>query len=371
MQHGQLYRKGRSWMLRYWQDEVGPDGRIVRRRKAKKLGEYSDKFRSKKDLSEEITKVLGAINSKHGRPTSDATMQHFIEHSYLPDVRLKKQPSTVKGYTDIYEDHVKHRIGGLRLREFRTVDGQRILDSIANDNPELTHMSLLHMKSFLSGVFSFARRIGAIDAANPMQGRGAVVVAGKRSEPTYAYTLPEIEKVIDAVKNQTHRALITTAAFTGLSLSELRGLKWSDVDFKAKTITVNRKFWRNHEGETKTEARQAPVPMISPVGIALRAHRKTNPSTTYVFEGPYQKPLDIATIGTKRVKPAIPVEWYGWHAFRRGLATNLHELEVPDKDIQEILRHSNVATTQKSYIKPRAAAGVAAMRRLEAKVAKK
>jgi hypothetical protein len=36
------------------------------------------------------------------------------------------------------------------------------------------------------------------------------------------------------------------------------------------------------------------------------------------------------------------VSWHGWHAFRRGLATTLHRLRVPDKTIQAILRHSNV-----------------------------
>ncbi len=41
----------------------------------------------------------------------------------------------------------------------------------------------------------------------------------------------------------------------------------------------------------------------------------------------------------------------GWHAFRRGLATTLHQLGIPDKEIQGILRHGNVAITQASYIK--------------------
>ena len=40
-----------------------------------------------------------------------------------------------------------------------------------------------------------------------------------------------------------------------------------------------------------------------------------------------------------------------WHAFRRGLATNLHQLGVQDKVIQRILRHSNVAVTQACYLK--------------------
>lgn len=43
--------------------------------------------------------------------------------------------------------------------------------------------------------------------------------------------------------------------------------------------------------------------------------------------------------------------WYGLHAFRRGLATNLHELAVSDIVIQAILRHSDVSVTRQAYIK--------------------
>jgi len=47
----------------------------------------------------------------------------------------------------------------------------------------------------------------------------------------------------------------------------------------------------------------------------------------------------------------VSLEWHGWHAFRRGLATNLHALGVSDIVIQAILRPSNVAVTRESYIK--------------------
>jgi hypothetical protein len=40
--------------------------------------------------------------------------------------------------------------------------------------------------------------------------------------------------------------------------------------------------------------------------------------------------------------------WRGWHAFRRGLATTLHQLGTSDKEIQGIVRHRNVAITQAS-----------------------
>ena len=51
------------------------------------------------------------------------------------------------------------------------------------------------------------------------------------------------------------------------------------------------------------------------------------------------------------------------------LATNLHELGVPDKVIQAILRHEDVKTTQRSYIKTVPRVVTEAMKRLEEKIA--
>ena len=53
---------------------------------------------------------------------------------------------------------------------------------------------------------------------------------------------------------------------------------------------------------------------------------------------------------------------------RRGLATNLHSLGVPDKPIQAILRHANVQVTQNSYMKMLDSHSIAAMRQLESLV---
>ncbi len=59
------------------------------------------------------------------------------------------------------------------------------------------------------------------------------------------------------------------------------------------------------------------------------------------------------------------IQWKGRHGFRRGRATNLHALGVDDLTIQRILRHSNVATTQKCYIKTLPEQSVAGIDRLE------
>jgi integrase len=74
----------------------------------------------------------------------------------------------------------------------------------------------------------------------------------------------------------------------------------------------------------------------------------------YLFEAFNGGPADLDYMVRETIIPALrgkTVSWHGWHAFRRGLATNLHQLGVSDIVIQAILRHSDVSVTRESYIK--------------------
>ncbi len=64
------------------------------------------------------------------------------------------------------------------------------------------------------------------------------------------------------------------------------------------------------------------------------------------------------------------MKWKGSHSYRRGPATNLHELGVPDKVIPAILRHEDVSTTQRNYIKTIPQVVTDAMKQVEAKIAR-
>jgi len=72
------------------------------------------------------------------------------------------------------------------------------------------------------------------------------------------------------------------------------------------------------------------------------------------------------------IKPRLKkhgLRWKGWHAYRRGLAANLKRLGIPDTVIQAILRHEDVSTTQRFYIKTVREDVTAAMKQLEAQIA--
>src|SRR6185295_4568552 len=65
-------------------------------------------------------------------------------------------------------------------------------------------------------------------------------------------------------------------------------------------------------------------------------------------------PIDLDHLGRRVLRPEFKragVEWKGWHAFRRGIASTLFQLGASDIDVQKVLRHSRVLVTREHYIK--------------------
>jgi Phage integrase family len=144
-----------------------------------------------------------------------------------------------------------------------------------------------------------------------------------------------------------------------------RGLQWTDIS--DDQLVVSRTVWQGQVGPTKTDARNAAMPLLPVVKDALAVHRKNNPATTWVFQGPMGRPLDLATLGSKPIKAVLlkaGMTWHGWHALRRGFGTTLHAAGVQDKIIQTLMRHTSLSVTMEHYVKALPAANVAAVKRL-------
>jgi len=354
MQKGQIFRRHGAWHLRY---------RANDKQVSVKLTDYSDQYRTPTSVRPLAERHLQPVNQ--GFASDPQTVQQFIDLIYLPHAESHKRPSTVKGYRNLYNRYIRSQVAGVRTFGFRTRDGQSLLNRVAAQH-QLSHMTLIHVKSFLSGVFTLASRVGSLDTGNSMQ--GVEIPKGKESEPTHAYSKAEIDKMLPVLESTPHVA-VTVAAYTGLSLGELQGLQWQDAT--DGQLNVQRTIWHGIEGNPKTKARKDSVPLLPPiVRNALKQHRKSNPTTTWVFEGPYVRPLDLATLGSKGIKSALQgsgVEWHGWHALRRGFATRLHEAGVRDKIIQALMRHSSLSVTMKHYVKATPEANIEAMRKLDPK----
>lgn len=357
MQRGQIYQRCGSWFLRYW-EPVFRDGLAERRRVSVKLAAVDSDYPNRRSVLVLADKVLAPLNSGRVQAESSLTVAVFIENHYLPYVKIGLRASTYKDYNDVFRVHLKRRLGDMRLRDFRTVHGQRMMRDISG----IGHTSLLRVKSFLSGVFKHAKREGFIDSENPM--RDVSVPGRPKKFKGPVYTMTEIEHISTAVfrKDLGASDVIAVAAFTGLRQSELRGLRWQDYD--GEKLNVSRSVWRTHINETKTEASEASVPILPLLQQILNERRvrvKGEPEQ-YIFAGQRRgTPLNLANLARRVIIPACVeyseeveelVQFKGWHAFRRSLATNLMSCGVAPRIIQAILRHSDVTTTMNIYVQP-------------------
>lgn len=86
-----------------------------------------------------------------------------------------------------------------------------------------------------------------------------------RADDRIIPTKDEIRIIIETAP-ETHRALFITAIFTGMRISELRGLTWDAVDFDRSLIrVVQRADEFNEIGPPKSKA-----------GISSRMRKKTS-----------------------------------------------------------------------------------------------
>ena len=162
------------------------------------------------------------------------------------------------------------------------------------------------------------------------------------------------------------RTVRAVAAFTGLAKSESKGLKWEDYD--GETINVRRKIWNDHVGAPKTEAREARVYVVPLLRKILEKYKGSYPSVGegWIFRGEKMlRPLDLDNLSRRDIPQYINGAWFGWHAFRRGLGTRLNEAGVDDTEIQSILRHADVSTTQAFHILPNRERAEAGLRKLD------
>ncbi len=110
---------------------------------------------------------MTAADSTNATPDRVLTISDFVESVYFPHIRQHKRPSTLKGYRDIWDNHVKARCTTIGSKDVHTYDVQGWLDSMGPK--ALSRNSLKHIKTFLSGVFKLAKQQGYYSGENPVR----------------------------------------------------------------------------------------------------------------------------------------------------------------------------------------------------------
>jgi integrase len=373
------------------------DGTLKRKQRSRKLADYCDRYRSERDVRPLLDEIVIPLNAGRVDARSTMSLNQFVGEHYLPFARDNFKPSTINGYEKLWR-FLKPRIANTVLRDFRTVDAANLLSDLARLG--LGRRSLQHVKSLISGIFTYAKNIGVLDGVNPVQD-AMIPKKAKPPEETHAASREEVQKMLDALQgNPKARAAIGLMFYAGLRPGEARGVRWEDYtvhyDEERKRaewrLTIRRSVWRRHVTSPKTPSSAKPVPVIASLRLLLDELRDAdgNPESGPILRGPSGKPLDLNMLAKRDVIPTIQrcsicrkpksahvvdghpfdldgslPKWYGWYAFRRGIAT---EITAATRDVlaaKGLLRHSSISTTMAHYVKDVPEATLKGLERVE------
>ena len=218
----------------------------------------------------------------------------------------------------------------------------------------LTNGSRAKIRNFMHAMFNHAIRWEWHDR-NPIS---MVRQSAKRQRVPTVLNIEQIKSLLEHLKDPGKTAVLLDI-LTGLRVSEMLALKWSDIDFENLGIHVTKSIADQHVGPCKTEASQKPVPLDPELGEALLMWRRKSPypmEADWVFASPASSgklPYRSFSIFRTYVKPALKeakiTSKVGWHTFRHSFATILRAHGEDVRTVQEFMRHANSSVTLNLY----------------------
>jgi integrase len=285
---------------------------------------------------------------------------------WLADIALEKDPNTVRGYTDSFDNHLLPALGHRRLRNLHRQHIKALLLDKRREGYAKNSVRL--MKAALSVLLSDAVDDGII-AANPalQLGRRKVsradkLTAAERVQKIRPMTWEQRDAFLAAAGSERrHAALFAILAKGGLRPGEAFALKPGDLDLRARTIRVERAWNHGRIKPTKTYEERV-VDLTPEVATTLHAHfawLKTEAlrcgwgESEWLFPNEEGKPADESRVRKifKRALKTARLPEFRLYDLRHTYASLLLAAGAPITYVSAQLGHANAATTLRYYAK--------------------
>lgn len=305
----------------------------------------------------------------------------FEEYLKLYKVGRVKD-TTVYRIRQTYSSCSKDALGSMRLQHIRAIHVQSFINKLHENG--YSYGTLTMIKSLLNEMFKAAMGNGMM-VLNPCD---AVVLPKKEKYEARYLTEREQEMFFDAAKEYGHYDIFCANISCGARIGELLGLKWSDIDFENKTISIQRTLHYAKLSEDdvchfffttpKTDTSERKVPLLPELEVVLKRVRKKQLTSRMMHakewhqEPPFEDMVFTASNGApvrygdvnRTIKKAVVkaniqeaelakfenrepfvLKEFSPHCFRHTFVTRCKMNGVPYEVIQLYVGHSNKEMT--------------------------
>ena len=263
----------------------------------------------------------------------------LFKDAMLNMVELKRpviSPSTYRTYMQYCTHNYFDSIKNTPVTALTDKQVQKMVNNWIEDDLSAKTIQNLH-SFFISIVKNVDKRI-VFDTKLPH----------KYKSDIYIPTDEEVSQLINASADTPLELPILLAAFMGLRRSEIVALKWSDVDFENKKLSINEATVLGIDNQPTTKkpksvSGQRTIDIPSAVLDSLLRHRNDNDVQVV--------PLTGASIYKrfKRLQEQLNMNDFRFHDLRHYNASVMLALGIPDKYAMERIGHASNAILKNVY----------------------
>jgi integrase len=323
-------------------------------------------YKTKRDSEEAEAKHRKELKAIPQTPIQTPMAFSDYAAQYLQYAERKFVKDVFKRKFNTFDKFVKSQ-GDMPIDQYAPINIHNYLNTLPTNNSYNEH------RQELSSLFAWIKKMDPYKfqfLVNPCLALDPMAV--NEPEPPTP-TVDDVLKIIAAAKPGDEQDLVLCCLHLLGRIDEILRLRWKDVNFEKKTITL----WTRKRKDGKYESDQMPMNQVLYDTLKARWQKRTQDQWVYfndktVRDGEktgdryYHRPRMMATIckragispiGKGRIKlwrgkdkgKMVEIDhYYGFHSFRHFMASYLADEEkISSKSAQRLLRHKNLSTTEK------------------------
>ena len=317
---------------------------------------------TRKEVSDKLDEGRAGLKKGIVPPTKRQTLAQFLE-TWLSDcVKAKVRLSTLTSYRQQVKTHIEPALGRFELTKLRPEHIQRYMNE--KSAAGLSAATVRYHRLILAMALKQAHRWGMVPQ-NVAMLVDAPRVTQHEVEPL---TTEQADTLLDALKGERFEVLFRVALTLGLRKGEALGLRWQDIDFEAKTISLRYQITSQRVNgelvltELKTKKSRRVLPLPETLEGYLRERRRQQLEqrmaagdkwidNRLVFTTGHGGPINpgVPNRHLDRILKAAELPHCRVHDLRHNCASFLLAQGVDLKVISDILGHAQISTTANIY----------------------
>ena len=334
------------------------DGRYSARfvtRSGKRIEKYFEYFQEARKWLAEMREEDDSLRlNDFSFITLDEWFDYYIKNIKRTSVR----ESTLRGYKSEYRNHVREKLGALQIRDIKSMHIQKLLNEI---NEEGLDGAMISIRMMLSDMFKHAM-LNDIIQTNPV--KKVQPIKPKIKKEPRVLSVEEQRDFLRKIKGCPFQLQYEFVLQTGVRAGEMIGLRWDDVDFLNKRISIERTMscfnfkddWAI--GPPKSKSSKRIIPMTEECTRILNAQKEKNIEKApdmfgnLVFSRGNMPPYTIGAYDYRLrvIADRMEVERFSMHTLRHTFATRCVEAGLKPKTVQRLLGYGDVALTLNLYV---------------------